>query len=66
MNLDNLTTPERLKRIREGHHDIGLVNLYYDFARYLLISSSREGSLPANLQGIWKKNLNPCGEANIL
>lgn len=66
MNLDNLTTPERLKRIREGHHDIGLVNLYYDFARYLLISSSREGSLPANLQESGMKNLNPCGEANIL
>ena len=66
MNLDNLTTPERLKRIREGHHDIGLVNLYYDFARYLLISSSREGSLPANLQGIWNEEFEPCGEANIL
>ena len=59
MNLDNLTTPERLKRIREGHHDIGLVNLYYDFARYLLISSSREGSLPANLQGIWNEEFEP-------
>ena len=66
MNLDNLTTPERLKRIREGHHDIGLVNLYYDFARYLLISSSREGSLPQICRESGMKNLNPCGEANIL
>lgn len=35
-----------------------LENLYYQFGRYLLIASSREGSLPANLQGIWAKDLN--------
>lgn len=34
-------------------------NLYYQFGRYLLISSSRKGSLPANLQGIWADGLNP-------
>ena len=62
MNLDNLTTPERLKRIREGHHDIGLVNLYYDFARYLLISSSREGSLPQICRESGMKNLNHVGK----
>ena len=33
--------------------------LYYQFGRYLLIASSREGSLPANLQGIWADHLNP-------
>ncbi|MCL2487377.1 MAG: glycoside hydrolase family 95 protein, partial [Oscillospiraceae bacterium] len=33
--------------------------LYYQFGRYLLISSSRPGSLPANLQGIWADGLNP-------
>lgn len=57
--LDHLTTPERLDRIRKGNEDIGLINLYYDFARYLLISSSREGSLPANLQGIWNEEFEP-------
>lgn len=51
--------PERLKRMREGGTDIGLVNIYYDFARYLLISSSREHSLPANLQGIWNEEFEP-------
>lgn len=35
-----------------------LENLYYQFGRYLLIASSRQGSLPANLQGIWAKDLN--------
>lgn len=34
-----------------------LETLYYQFGRYLLISSSREGSLPANLQGVWGKSL---------
>ena len=33
--------------------------LYYQFCRYLLIASSREGSLPANLQGVWANGLNP-------
>ncbi|MBO5798332.1 MAG: glycoside hydrolase N-terminal domain-containing protein, partial [Clostridia bacterium] len=36
-----------------------LETLYYQFGRYLLISSSREGSLPANLQGVWATGLNP-------
>lgn len=36
-----------------------LQSLYYQFGRYLLISSSREGSLPANLQGIWADGLWP-------
>ena len=36
-----------------------LEELYYQFGRYLLIASSREGSLPANLQGIWAEGLNP-------
>lgn len=58
-NLEHLTTPDRLKRIRAGYDDIGLINLYYDFARYLLISSSREGSLPSNLQGIWNEEFEP-------
>ncbi len=36
-----------------------LVVLYWNFARYLLVSSSREGTLPANLQGIWNRHLDP-------
>lgn len=39
--------------------DLYLELLYYQFGRYLLISSSRQGSLPANLQGIWADGLNP-------
>ena len=39
-------------RIAEPENDIGLVELYFNFGRYLLLGSSR-GKLPANLQGIW-------------
>ena len=41
-----------------------LETLYYQFGRYLLIASSREGSLPANLQGIWADGLNPIWDAD--
>jgi alpha-L-fucosidase 2 len=52
-----LPTDERLARIRGGGDDPDLVALYFQFGRYLLISSSRPGSLPANLQGIWGDGL---------
>ena len=45
------------ERIKNPENDIGLVELYYNFGRYLLIGSSR-GKLPANLQGLWNKDYN--------
>lgn len=47
------STPERLKAFHAGGTDPSLATLYFNFGRYLLISSSRPGGLPANLQGIW-------------
>ena len=47
------TTAERLKALKEGGSDPQLVAQYFQFGRYLLISSSRPGAMPANLQGIW-------------
>ncbi|WP_225444111.1 glycoside hydrolase family 95 protein [Echinicola arenosa] len=52
-NNINLSTPERLQRYAQGERDSQLPVLYYNFGRYLLISSSQPGQLPANLQGIW-------------
>lgn len=46
-------TDERLQAIREGASDPALATLYFNFGRYLLISSSRPGTMPANLQGLW-------------
>lgn len=56
---DKTSTDVRLEHAKEGKADIGLSKLYFDFGRYLLISSSREGSLPATLQGIWNKDMKP-------
>lgn len=49
----DIPTDERLKLLKEGNPDNSLYALYFQYGRYLLISSSRQGSLPANLQGIW-------------
>ncbi len=50
----DLPTDERLARMKEGKTDNGLLALYYQYGRYLLMGSSRKpGQLPANLQGIW-------------
>lgn len=48
-----LSTPERLVRYAKQLPDPQFPALYYNFGRYLLISSSQRGSLPANLQGLW-------------
>ena len=52
-------TPERLQALKNGASDPALSALYFNFGRYLLISSSRPGGLPANLQGIWAEEINP-------
>ena len=53
------TTDARIAAMQNGYIDTDLIELYYQFGRYLLISSSRPGSLPANLQGIWADGLRP-------
>src|SRR5690606_4250857 len=56
-DLDWLPTDERLKRLKQGEEDLGLICLYFQFGRYLMISSSRPGTLPITLQGIWNKDM---------
>jgi alpha-L-fucosidase 2 len=56
--LGNLPTDERLKNFRNVN-DPELVTLYYQYGRYLLISSSQPGGQPANLQGIWNNKMRP-------
>ncbi len=56
--LDSLPTDERLKRFQAGEEDLGLITTYFQYGRYLLMGSSRApAQLPANLQGIWNKDL---------
>lgn len=49
-----LPTRERLKRIKKGERDDpDLIETYFQYGRYLLVASSRPGTFPANLQGLW-------------
>ncbi|MGC4013405.1 MAG: glycoside hydrolase N-terminal domain-containing protein [Luteolibacter sp.] len=50
---------ERIAQYKEEQPDVGLEEQLFQFGRYLLIASSREGGLPANLQGKWNNSNNP-------
>jgi alpha-L-fucosidase 2 len=54
-----LPTDERLAALDTGTVDHALTSLYFQFGRYLLISSSRPGAMAANLQGIWADGYEP-------
>ncbi|MBC7913752.1 MAG: glycoside hydrolase family 95 protein [Pyrinomonadaceae bacterium] len=56
-NASYFPTDTRLTALQNGNIDPQLIKLHYQFGRYLLISSSRPGDLPANLQGIWSDGL---------
>ncbi|MCA8974824.1 MAG: glycoside hydrolase family 95 protein [Planctomycetes bacterium] len=47
----------RLAAVREGRSDPDLLATYFQFGRYLLIASSRPGTMPANLQGLWNRHI---------
>lgn len=55
--LDSLPTDERLARIKEGATDNDLAEILFQYGRYLLIGSSRKGTNPANLQGLWNEHI---------
>ncbi len=60
-DLTDLSVGQRIERLRNdpGAEDPALVVLYWYFGKYLLVSSSRPGTLPANLQGVWSTGLTP-------
>lgn len=55
---EKLPTDARVRRVAT-HADPGLAALYFHYGRYLLIGSSRPGTQPANLQGIWNDHVSP-------
>lgn len=58
LTADSIPTDERLRRFRAGGDDPGLIATYFQYGRYLLMGSSRApAQLPANLQGIWNKEM---------
>ena len=60
----SMPTSERLQLYRQEGDDPGLETLFYQYGRYLLMASSRPGSLPANLQGIWNESFTPPWESD--
>lgn len=56
---DEIPTNERIERAATAPSDIGLGKILFDYGRYLLISCSRPGGLPATLQGIWNQDFMP-------
>ncbi|MBD2847015.1 glycoside hydrolase family 95 protein [Paenibacillus sp. IB182496] len=59
-----LPTDERLQRLQRGERDNALFTLLFNYGRYLTIASSRSGTQPANLQGIWNDKLVPPWSSN--
>lgn len=60
----SLPTFEQLKQYAKGKNDPDLVPLYFQYGRYLLISSSQTPDVPANLQGLWSRSLMPPWSSN--
>ncbi|MEM1084594.1 MAG: glycoside hydrolase family 95 protein [Verrucomicrobiota bacterium] len=56
---DSIPTDERLRAVQSGKDDPFLAAQVFQFGRYLMMASSRPGSQPANLQGIWNQDLRP-------
>jgi alpha-L-fucosidase 2 len=68
-SINNSTAPDlpiyqRLINYKDSVPDPELESMYFQFGRYLLISSSRPGGIPANLQGIWNPHMRPPWSSN--
>jgi alpha-L-fucosidase 2 len=61
---DTIPSDRRLQEYATGNYDPWVEDTYFQYGRYLLISASRAGGVPANLQGIWNDQLRPPWSAN--
>lgn len=59
-----LPVDQRLKNFSKGQSDNALISLYFQFGRYLMVSSSRTPEVPINLQGIWNEQVRPPWSSN--
>ncbi|RXZ82939.1 glycoside hydrolase family 95 protein [Paenibacillaceae bacterium] len=64
IHVDDLPTDERLQRSASGQEDQGMASLLFQYGRYLLIASSRPGTEPAHLQGLWNEDVRPPWSSN--
>ena len=58
-NMQQQPTDQRLAAVKKGATDLSLIQLYFNFGRYLMISTSRPGGRAANLQGLWADGFRP-------
>ncbi|HUR12789.1 MAG TPA: glycoside hydrolase family 95 protein [Flavitalea sp.] len=66
IDYSNVPTDERLAAVKKGTIDQGLIELYFQYGRYLLLGSSQKpGELPANLQGIWCKDFDAPWQSDL-
>ncbi len=56
---DQVPADQRLEALRRGEKDPQFMAMYFQYGRYLMISSSRSGCLPSNLQGLWSDYYHP-------
>ena len=64
-DIDDRPTDSRINAMRAGEESRGLIELYFNYGRYLLQSSSYNAALPANLQGKWNEELSPPWESDL-
>jgi len=65
-DVEALPTDQRLAKVKAGGTDEQLLATYFNFGRYLLITSSRPGCvLPANLQGVWNDSFKPAWNSDF-
>jgi alpha-L-fucosidase 2 len=62
--IKGMPSDDRLVAYSQRSKDLWIEKMYFQFGRYLLISCSRPGGVPANLQGIWNKELRPPWSSN--
>ena len=62
-DIDERSIEQQIKDGAESGFSGSFASLYFQYGRYLLISSSRPGSLPATLQGIWNDAMEPCWDS---
>ncbi|MEO5583696.1 MAG: glycoside hydrolase family 95 protein [Saprospiraceae bacterium] len=62
--LQSADTYRRLKTFTTDASDLSLISLYFNYGRYLLISSSRTDGIPINLQGLWNESIRPPWSSN--
>ena len=63
-NAQDMPLTTWLDKVRSGEVTPAFTELYMNFTRYMMISSSRAGSLPSNLQGVWNEQMHPGCESD--